>query len=243
MPGWLTVLAVASLAAAVACAALIALDILLRHRQRMWIMNLVWPLTALYAGPLALWAYRRAGLKSSRPRHGGAAEGAADGRAGGDRSGGDGHGKPDRPFPQSVALGAMHCGAGCTLGDLLAEWFAFLVPLSLFGRAIFAAWAVDYAAAFLLGIAFQYFTIKPMRGLSPLAGLRAAVKADALSLTSWQVGMYGWMAIATFALFDRELSQADPVFWLMMQVAMLCGFATAYPVNWWLLRRGVKETM
>ena len=29
----------------------------------------------------------------------------------------------------------------------------------------------------------------------------------------------------------------------MMQIAMLCGFATAYPVNWWLLRIGLKEKM
>jgi hypothetical protein len=24
---------------------------------------------------------------------------------------------------------------------------------------------------------------------------------------------------------------------------MLCGFATAYPVNWWLLKSGIKEPM
>lgn len=29
----------------------------------------------------------------------------------------------------------------------------------------------------------------------------------------------------------------------MMQIAMLAGFLTAYPVNWWLLRSGIKEKM
>jgi len=29
----------------------------------------------------------------------------------------------------------------------------------------------------------------------------------------------------------------------MMQIAMLCGFATCYPVNWWLIRTGIKERM
>jgi hypothetical protein len=82
-----------------------------------------------------------------------------------------------------------------------------------------------------------------MRGLSPAQGLRAAVKADFLSLTAWQIGMYGWMAIAIFGLFGRELDKTDPVFWFMMQIAMLAGFATAYPVTWWLLKRGVKEPM
>jgi hypothetical protein len=29
----------------------------------------------------------------------------------------------------------------------------------------------------------------------------------------------------------------------MMQIAMLAGFLTSYPVNWWLLRAGIKEEM
>lgn len=29
----------------------------------------------------------------------------------------------------------------------------------------------------------------------------------------------------------------------MMQIAMLAGFMTGYPVNWWLLRAGIKEKM
>jgi hypothetical protein len=125
----------------------------------------------------------------------------------------------------------------------VAEGFTFFVPLTLFGRAVFATWAADYVLAFTFGIAFQYFTIAPMRGLSLAEGLRAAIKADALSLTAWQVGMYGWMAIAIFAIFGHELDKGGAVFWFMMQIAMLSGFITSYPVTWWLLRRGVKEPM
>ncbi|MGE4197329.1 MAG: DUF4396 domain-containing protein, partial [Phycisphaerales bacterium] len=28
-----------------------------------------------------------------------------------------------------------------------------------------------------------------------------------------------------------------------MQIAMLAWFATSYPVNWWLIRSGIKERM
>ncbi len=70
---------------------------------------------------------------------------------------------------------------------------------------IFAVWIIDYLFAFGFGIAFQYFTIKPMRGLSMGQGLIQAVKADTLSLTSWQFGMYGWMAVAHFWLFEHLL--------------------------------------
>ncbi|HWH70579.1 MAG TPA: DUF4396 domain-containing protein [Candidatus Sulfotelmatobacter sp.] len=31
--------------------------------------------------------------------------------------------------------------------------------------------------------------------------------------------------------------------WIMMQVAMRLCFATSYPVNWWLLKKGIKEAM
>jgi hypothetical protein len=29
----------------------------------------------------------------------------------------------------------------------------------------------------------------------------------------------------------------------MMQIAMTFGFVTSYPVNWWLISRGIKERM
>lgn len=69
------------------------------------------------------------------------------------------------------------------------------------------------------------------------------MKADALSLIAWQLGMYGWMAIVIFGVFGHELPKTSPIFWFMMEIAMLAGFATAYPVNSWLLRVGLKEKM
>ncbi|MFD0642241.1 MULTISPECIES: DUF4396 domain-containing protein [unclassified Bradyrhizobium] len=29
----------------------------------------------------------------------------------------------------------------------------------------------------------------------------------------------------------------------MMQIAMMAGLLTSYPVNWWLIKAGVKERM
>ena len=90
-------------------------------------------------------------------------------------------------------------------------------------------------------------TIAPMRGLSVGQGILAAIKADTLSLTAWQIGMYGFMAVGHFVIFraalGTRLETDTPEFWFMMQIAMLCGFATAYPVNWWLIRAGWKEAM
>ncbi|MEO7039407.1 MAG: DUF4396 domain-containing protein [Gemmatimonadaceae bacterium] len=221
VPSWLQLLSTISLALALVSAAVIAVDEATGHAQRMWIMNVVWPVTGLWAGPLALFAYYRIGRAPAIAA-----------------------GKMKKPFWQSVCIGALHCGSGCTLADLIVEWSVLAFPVTLFGSIVFGSWAVDFLVAFALGIAFQYFTIAPMKHLAPREGLVAALKADTLSLSAWQLGMYGWMAIALFVIFTPDtLSKTQPAFWFMMQLAMIAGFLTSYPVNWWLLRKGIKEAM
>jgi hypothetical protein len=231
MPDVLTLVSWLSLTSGIAAAVVIVVDLLQGHRQHMKIMNVVWPLTALWAGPLALFGYFRYG-RAAEERAVRAAEEA-------------GKKPPNMRLPFSVKVGkaATHCGSGCTLGDIVAELVVLAAPVTLFGQRMFGTWVVDMIAAFVLGIVFQYFTIVPMRHLGPKEGVVAAVKADTLSLVAWQLGMFGWMALARFVLFGHELSKARPEFWFMMQIAMLCGFVTAYPVNWWLLRHQLKEAM
>jgi Domain of unknown function (DUF4396) len=243
IPDWLHFLSMLALAAGFVCAVIIAFDEF-RHPQHMWVMNIVWPVTALFGTVLSLWAYFSYGRLATAKKHKRA-----------EQAGEKPPNKTGTPFPMMVAKGTSHCGAGCTLGDIFAEWLAFAVPAiavwlgwqSLFSEKIFAVWVLDYIFAFVIGIAFQYFTIQPMRNLSPAKGLVAAVKADTFSLTAWQVGMYGFMAFAQFYLFRSLLGTKLEVnsfeFWFMMQIAMLCGFATSYPVNWWLISSGIKERM
>ncbi len=232
MPRWLIIISWVSIAGSFICSLAVLYDIIRGNRQKMWIMNVVWPITTLYSGPLGLWAYFQLAGCPAQNRKGKTV-----------KKENSGDSDDSKPFWQSVALGATHCGGGCTLGDLIAEWFLYFFPLTVFGYHLFAGWLIDFLLAYVLGIAFQYFAIQPMRHLSVGRGLIAAVKADTLSLTSWQVGMYGWMAIATFIMFGTDLPKTSPVFWFMMQIAMVAGFMTAYPVNWWLIRRGIKERM
>ena len=216
------------------CAVVIASDVLL-HPQRMRIMDVVWPVTALFGTVGTAWMYFRYGRLAAREPMQPA--------------------RQELPFPIMVAKGASHCGSGCCIGDICAEWLAFVAPSvavwfgwqSIFSEKMFAVWLLDFVFAFILGVAFQYFTIVPMRHLGKLEGVWQALKADALSLTAWQIGMYGFMAIAKFWLFatvlGAPLNVDTPEFWFMMQIAMVCGFATSYPVNWWLLKSGIKEKM
>lgn len=51
-----------------------------------------------------------------------------------------------------------------------------------------------------------------MRLLSPGEGLKAAIKADALSLIVPKIGMSLWMSIPCFRLFHRQLTPTLPVY-------------------------------
>lgn len=220
MPISLNTIAFIYILLSVAACLFVAADIfLLGRRQPMGVMEAVWPLTLLYWGPLGLpfyLSFGRGGL--GRPPMRG-----------------------DVPMWQAVFKGAAHCGAGCALGDFAAEWIVFGLGLVLFGSALAARLALSFILAYAGGIAFQYFAIAPMRGLSLRAGVVAAVKADTASVISYEIGMFAVMIYGAQAW--PGMRPTDWSYWLMMQIAMVCGFATTYPVNWLLIRIGVKERM
>ncbi len=152
---------------------------------------------------------------------------------------------PPRPYWQRVTLSTLHCGGGCTLADLVGEWFLYFVPIAIGGSLIAGAWVIDYLLALGIGIGFQYAAIRGMEHhISRRKALQRAAKADILSLTSWQIGMYGWMAIVIFAINDGQtLPRTSYQFWFMMQIAMAFGFLCAVPINILLIRLGIKQGM
>src|SRR5438477_12989171 len=97
-PHWFELVACAALGLGFASALVIVADIfLLGNRQHMAIMNLAFPLTALYLGPLALWAYFARGRRMSRKRMHMLAAGMSG---------------SDRDSWWQVSLSDSHCGAG-----------------------------------------------------------------------------------------------------------------------------------
>jgi hypothetical protein len=52
------------------------------------------------------------------------------------------------------------------------------------------------------------------------------------------------MALSRYVLFaNPHLKPTEAIFWFMMQVGMVLGFLTAYPINIFLIKKGWKETM
>jgi hypothetical protein len=227
---WLTDLGWAALAIAFASTTWLVYDIFGRgYRQKMRVMEWVWPITGVYFGPIAVWGYLRYG----RPK---SSKWLAEKRL---------DEPPDKPGWATTATGVSHCGAGCTLGDIIAEFAIFALGVSIAGETVFAEYVGDYVLAIALGLAFQYFAIAPMRGLSFRKGIVAAAKADILSLSAFEVGLFGWMALQAFVFFPapHHIHPDSPVYWMSMQAGMIVGFFTAWPVNTWLIRKGIKEAM
>jgi hypothetical protein len=218
-----------SIAIAFVCALVIVADEL-RHPQSMSVMNIVWPVTALYLSLFALWAYFTLGRRHTK-------------RSMREKALPKNHDAP--PTAAQIALSASHCGAGCMIADVVTEFALAASGFVILGSVLWTEYLFDFIAAWALGIVFQYLAIKPMRDdLSRAAVFRAAMKADTFSILAFQVGMYAWMALVYFRLFTApHLTPFDLRFWLMMQIAMICGLATTYPVNRLLIGLGVKEAM
>jgi hypothetical protein len=217
MPHPLIAVAWLSLTLAVLSALTVVADLVVDGAQTMWIMNVVWPVTALWAGPLGLLGYLRYGRAGSR-RAAEREDRAPPGRR--------------QPFSILVAKGTSHCGSGCTVGDLVAESIAFAFPLTLFGQRFFGVWIYDYALAYLFGIAFQYYTIKPMQNQGRHSLTHGLADRD--------VRLDGGGAIC-----DLRAKPVDERSGVLAHDAggNVLRLRDLLPVNWWLLRRGIKEAM
>jgi hypothetical protein len=236
---WIDAIAWTTLGLAFLSAAILSWDILGRgYRQKMAIMDAVWPLTALYWGPVAVWQYFKRGRVRSEPvlaRIGGRDE--AEPLEGGQEPRVAGTGW----WPLCKAV--SHCGAGCTIGDIIGEWVVFATGFTLARIALPADVLLDFVLAWSLGIVFQYFTIAPMREETGPRGLWLAIRADTFSILAFQVGLFAGMAIYNQVLWDPPLPHNSAAYWMMMQLSMILGFFTALPVNAWLIRKGWKEAM
>lgn len=250
-PPWLTLIAWVSLVLSALSALIVLADIFRGHKQKMAVMDWVWPLTPLYLGFFGLWAYFAFGRQSGGDGESMDMPSMDMGRMSrnGSSMSPDQNRKSKKPLTfATIFKGTTHCGAGCTLGDIVTETAVFLTGMTLFSGAAGMLWTeylADFVVAYLIGIVFQFFAIAPMRHLGVSDGIVAAVKADTLSIAAFQVGMYAMMAVTFFVLFPapHHLHPNTAAYWFLMQIAMAIGFATNYPMNAYLIRVGLKEVM
>ena len=225
IPVWLTVVSWVFVGLALLCAAAILYDVYGRgYRQHVRVMEAVWPITALYFGPLALLLYYRWGRPRSekwQKEHGSA---------------------PDKSLPVAAATGGTPGGAASAIGHVLGVPLVVLSGLTIAGQALWVMILLIAIIATVLLFAFEYFfSTVPTRGLSRGKGLGVALLIALVTVLAFDVGMGGWMLVMHFLLFMPPLT--DVTFLFLMQVGLILGFLTGYPAVLWLVRRGVKATV
>lgn len=223
----LTLIAWVAIALGISTAVAIAVDVY-RRPQPMTVMNITWPITGLYFPVIGWWMYTAMGrpdgmARSSHQEHG--------------------HHHADKPKWQSVLVGVTHCGGGCTLGDSLAAPIVAFTGFTVLGSTLLGHYVGAFIGAYIFGLAFQILPALEMGETNIAKAFINAVKADTISLVAFEIGMFAWLAIAFLVLLPEEPPVASATYWFMMQIAMIVGFATAYPANWWLISRGIKHGM
>lgn len=214
----LGIIAWVSIALGALAAIIIYVDIQMGRYQGMPIMNMAWPITALFLWPIVLFVYFRYGRARTGKKH------------------------KHPPAWVNLYISSTHCASGCSVADIIGETAIYILGLTIAGSFIWMGYIVDYALALLFGLAFQYYSIKPMQPkLSAKATLWQAFKADILSLTSFQIGMYAWLFVSIYVIFNEQINASSPIFWFMMQIGMAIGMITTMPVNYWLVKVGIKH--
>jgi len=179
------------------------------------VMKLAWFLILIYTGPVGLFLY----LTSCRQPLPGT------------------HDAFIKPHWKQAVGSMMHCIAGDATGIILAAAIVFS-----FGLPNGIDLIVEYAAAFVVGLlVFQALFMLNMFG-NYWTAVRKTFFAEFVSMNMVMVGMF-----PTMLLLMHERPNADdplqPTFWGVMSVATMVSMITAYPINSWMVRRGIKHGM
>jgi hypothetical protein len=189
---------------------------LLYQTPAMWVMKLAWVLIILYTGPVGLFLYL---LACRQPLPGT-------------------HEQFIAPHWKQAVGSMMHCVAGDATGIILAAALVYH-----FGLPNGIDLIIEYASAFVVGLlVFQALFMKSMLGGRYFLAVRQTFFAETVSMNMVMVGMIPTMVI----LMDRLPGSDDPTnptFWGIMSLAAMVGMVTAYPINSWMVARGIKHGM
>jgi len=182
----------------------------------MRVMKWGWILVIFYTGPIGLFVYL---LSCREPLAGTHAEYVA-------------------PLWKQAVGSTIHCVAGDATG---------IIAGALIGVALHMPQAlhlvIEYAAGFAFGLfIFQALFTKLMAGGSYFQAVARTLLPEWLSMNALMAGMIPVMVIAMAA----DMTAMEPTgmrFWGVMSLAILVGSITAYPVNVWLVARGLKHGM
>jgi uncharacterized protein DUF4396 len=188
-----------------------------RDSPEMTIMKWGWVLVTLYMGPVALALYILS-CKEPAPHT---------------------HAEFIKPLWKQSIGSTIHCVAGDATGIIVAA-----VITAALGLPMWVDLIVEYAAGFAFGLfIFQALFMKDMLGGSYRRAFRHSLLPEWLSMNMMMAGMFPTMVVLMMGRDMRAMEPTQLVFWGTMSLAVIAGFVTAYPVNVWMVRVGLKHGM
>ena len=195
--------------------AYVAWDCFVKNNPEMTLMKWGWVLITLYMGPVGLALYV---ITDKEPRPGE-------------------HEEFIKPLWKQGVGSTVHCVAGDATGIITAAAIvaALNLPMTL-------DLPIEYAAGFAFGLfIFQALFMKNMLGGRYLSALRRTFVPEWLSMNTMAAGMFFVMTQLMMGRDMRAMDPRQPQFWFVMSMSVIVGFGTAYPVNVWMVARGLKH--
>ncbi|MBW8720726.1 MAG: DUF4396 domain-containing protein, partial [Polaromonas sp.] len=201
-------------ALALACTAYVAWDQFQNNPEPV-VMKWGFILVTLYMGPLGLLLY----VMADKEPHPG------------------GHEAFIKPLWKQGVGSTIHCVAGDATGIILAA-----VITAALGLPMWVDLIVEYLAGFAFGLfIFQSLFMKNMMGGTYLENVRKSFMPEFISMNAMMAGMAPVMSLLMMGRDMRAMDPTELIFWGVMSLGVIAGFAIAYPVNVWMVSRKMKH--
>jgi len=142
-----------------------------------------------------------------------------------------------KPLWKQGVGSTIHCVAGDATGIILAA-----VITATLGLPMWVDLIVEYLAGFAFGLfIFQSLFMKNMMGGSYLENVKKSFMPEFISMNAMMAGMAPVMSLLMMGRDMRAMDPAELLFWGVMSLGVIAGFAMAYPVNVWMVSRRMKH--
>ena len=139
-----------------------------------------------------------------------------------------------KPLWKQGVGSTVHCVAGDATGIIVAA-----VAVALIGLPMWLDLIVEYAAGFLFGLLiFQALFMRKTMGGTYIDNVRRSFLPELISMNCMMGGMAPVMVLLMMGRDMRAMWPGEPLFWMVMSLGVIAGFAIAYPVNVWMVARG-----
>jgi FtsP/CotA-like multicopper oxidase with cupredoxin domain len=142
-----------------------------------------------------------------------------------------------KPLWKQGVGSTVHCVAGDATGIIVAA-----VAVALIGLPMWLDLIIEYTAGFLFGLLiFQALFMRKTMGGTYRDNVRRSFLPELISMNCMMGGMAPVMVLLMMGRDMRAMWPGEPLFWMVMSLGVIAGFAIAYPVNVWLVARGLKH--